>query len=226
MTNGAGGGGERDLMADGADGGADRDREGVEGDRAGEGVAGSAPRRARRPRLVLWISLGMAAALAVLVTVLATSGQSGQESATSPLIGKPAPAIQGASILGGPAVQLSAFKGKWVLVNFAASWCIPCRQETPDLLSFAQDHHQSGDATIVTVAYDEGDVSDLAAFLRGSHSTWPAVNDGQAVVDYGVAGIPESYLVDPSGTVVAKYDGGVVASQLNAFIARASDGTE
>ena len=67
-------------------------------------------------------------------------------------------------------------------------------------------------------------MSNLAAFLRGSHATWPAVDDGQAVVDYGVGGIPESYLVDPSGTVVAKYAGGVVASQLNTFIAEASDG--
>jgi cytochrome c biogenesis protein CcmG, thiol:disulfide interchange protein DsbE len=180
----------------------------------------------RRPRLVLWISLGMAVALAVLITVLATSGSSGQQSASSPLIGKPAPAIKGPSILGGPAVQLSAYTGKWVLVNFAASWCVPCRQETPQLLAFSQDHQQASDATILTVAYDEGDVSSLAAFLHGSHSTWPAVNDGQAVVDYGIGGIPESYLVDPSGTVVAKYDGPVVAAQLNAFITRASDGTQ
>ncbi len=97
----------------------------------------------RRPRLVLWISLGVAVALAVLVTVLATSGSSGQQSARSPLIGKPAPAIKGPSILGGPAVQLSAYTGKWVLVNFAASWCVPCRQETPQLLAFSQDHQQA-----------------------------------------------------------------------------------
>ena len=113
----------------------------------------------------------------------------------SPLIGKPAPAIQGPSLTGGPAVQLSSLEGKWVLVNFAASWCIPCRQETPQLLAFAQDHGQSangqsGNATIVTVAYDEGDVPSLTAFLRSTHSTWPAVNDGQAVVDYGVGGHP------------------------------------
>jgi cytochrome c biogenesis protein CcmG/thiol:disulfide interchange protein DsbE len=183
------------------------------------------PRTGRRPRLVLWISLGVAVALAVLVTVLATSGSATQQTAHSPLIGKAAPAIHGPSIVGGPAVTLSSLTGKWVLVNFAASWCIPCRQETPQLLAFSQDHRQAGDATILTVAYDEGDVPNLTAFLRSSHSTWPAVNDGQAVVAYGVAGIPESYLVDPSGTVVAKYEGGVVASQLNALISRASEGT-
>jgi cytochrome c biogenesis protein CcmG, thiol:disulfide interchange protein DsbE len=188
-------------------------------------TSGAAVRPARRPRVVLWVSAGMAVALAVLVAVLATSGSASQVTADSPLIGKPAPPISGQSILGGPPVRLSSYAGKWVLVNFAASWCVPCREETPQLLTFASGHRQVADATILTVAYDEGDVSNLAAFLRSSHTTWPAVNDGQAVVDYGVSGIPESYLVDPSGTVVAKYVGGVVASRLNAFITKAEAGT-
>ncbi len=188
-------------------------------------ASGAAVRPARRPRVVLWVSAAMAVALAVLVAVLATSGSASQVTADSPLIGKPAPPISGQSILGGPPVQLSSYAGKWVLVNFAASWCVPCREETPQLLTFAGGHRQAADATILTVAYDEGDVSNLAAFLRSSHTTWPAVNDGQAVVDYGVSGIPESYLVDPSGTVVAKYVGGVVASRLNAFITKAETGT-
>jgi cytochrome c biogenesis protein CcmG/thiol:disulfide interchange protein DsbE len=194
-------------------------------DRAETTEPGSRPDRpARRSRLVLWISLATAVVVAVLVTVLATSGSAGQVSVHNPLIGKAAPSITGRSILGGPSIELSSYSGKWVLVNFAASWCVPCREETPQLLSFAADHQKAGDAVILTVAYDEGDVSNLAAFLRGSHASWPAVDDGQAVVDYGVGGIPESYLVDPSGTVVAKYAGGVVASQLNTVIADASDG--
>jgi cytochrome c biogenesis protein CcmG, thiol:disulfide interchange protein DsbE len=178
--------------------------------------------RRRRARLVLWVSLGTAAAVAALVAVLATSGPAGQASAGSPLIGRKAPPIAGRSVTGGGTRQLSAFAGKWVLVNFAASWCVPCRQEMPQLLSFAGGHARSGDATILTVEYDEGDLGGLASWLRSAHADWPAVDDGQAVVDYGVSGIPESYLVDPAGTVVAKYVGGVVAAQLNGFIAKAS----
>jgi cytochrome c biogenesis protein CcmG, thiol:disulfide interchange protein DsbE len=178
--------------------------------------------RRRRARLVLWVSLGTAAAVAALVAVLATSGPAGQASAGSPLIGRKAPPIEGRSVTGGGTTQLSAFAGKWVLVNFAASWCVPCRQEMPQLLSFAGGHARSGDATILTVEYDEGDLGGLASWLRSAHADWPAVDDGQAVVDYGVSGIPESYLVDPAGTVVAKYVGGVVAAQLNGFIAEAS----
>ncbi len=177
-------------------------------------------RRRARPgtRLVLWLSLGTAVVVAVLVAVLASSGPAGQSSAKSPLIGKPAPSIRGRALSGGGTVSLSSFSGKWVLVNFAASWCVPCHQEMPQLLTFAGSHASNHDAVILTVAYDEGDVSNLASFLRSEHATWPAVDDGQAVVDYGLGGVPESYLVDPNGTVVAKYVGPVVASQLNAFI--------
>ena len=181
--------------------------------------------RRSRPRLVLWISLATAVVVAVLVTVLATSGQAGQTSANSPLIGRKAPAIDGRSLNGNQTVALSTLAGKWVLVNFAASWCVPCRGEMPQLLNFAGDHARTDNATILTVAYDEGDVPNLTSWLRTSHAAWPAVDDGQAVVNYGVSGIPESYLVDPQGTVVAKYVGGVVAAQLNSFIAKATDGT-
>ena len=146
-------------------------------------------------------------------------------SANSLLIGRKAPAIDGRSLLnGGHTVTLSTLAGKWVLVNFAASWCVPCRQEMPQLVSFAGAHARTGDATVLMVEYDEGDLGGLTSWLRAAKANWPAVDDGQAVVDYGVSGIPESYLVDPEGTVVAKYLGGVVAAQLNAFITRSSSG--
>jgi cytochrome c biogenesis protein CcmG/thiol:disulfide interchange protein DsbE len=177
-------------------------------------------RPGRRTRRVLWISLATAAAVAVLLAVLATSGRAGQATANSPLVGRQAPAIHGKSLTGSGTVTLSGLAGKWVLVNFAASWCVPCRDEMPQLTSFASQHARTGTATIVTVAYDEGDVPGLRSWLKASHAGWPVVDDGQAVVDYGVSGIPESYLVDPAGTVVAKYVGGVVASQLDAFIAQ------
>jgi cytochrome c biogenesis protein CcmG/thiol:disulfide interchange protein DsbE len=163
-------------------------------------------------------------AVAVLLAVLATSGPASQVNANSPLVGKPAPAIGGPNLLGGPAVNLGSYSGKWVLVNFAASWCVPCRQEMPQLSAFESQHTASENAAILMVAYDPADRSNLVSFLRSKRATWPAVDDGQAVVAYGVGGLPESYLVDPQGTVVAKYDGEVVASQLDAAIAKLSGG--
>lgn len=174
--------------------------------------------------MVLWVSLAAAAALAGLIAVLASAGNANQVEASSPLIGKPAPPVSGTSLTGGPRVSLSEYAGKWVLVNFAASWCIPCRQEMPQLEEFARQHRAAGDAVVLTVAYDEGDAHSLGSLLRASRATWPSVDDGQAVVDYGVGKIPESYLVDPAGTVVAKYFGAVDAARLDALIGRMPSG--
>jgi cytochrome c biogenesis protein CcmG/thiol:disulfide interchange protein DsbE len=178
-------------------------------------------------RPVTWIAIGAAVVLAVLVAVLASSGPASQVAASSPLVGKAAPDIRGKAINstapGNAAdVSLSQFSGKWVLVNFAASWCVPCQQEMPQLLDFDRRHSTSGDAVILTVAYDEQNVAGLASFLRSWHATWPAVDDGSAVVNYGVGGLPESYLIDPAGTVVAKYLGQINSTQLDAVITGAA----
>ncbi|MGH9059543.1 MAG: TlpA family protein disulfide reductase [Acidimicrobiales bacterium] len=188
------------------------------------GASSSAAGQQRpRRRLVLWISLGVAVALAVLVAVLATSGPVSQQAADSPLVGKAAPGVNGPAA-GGRTVSLAGSSGKWVLVNFAASWCVPCQAELPQLLLFAHQHAAAGDATILTVEYDQSDLARLRALLRDRGASWPAVDDQGAVVDYGVTGIPESYLVDPQGTVVEKLTGGVQAGQVYSVISRLSAG--
>jgi cytochrome c biogenesis protein CcmG/thiol:disulfide interchange protein DsbE len=194
-----------------------------------------------KKRPVTWIAVGAAVVLAVLVAVLASSGPASQVTASSPLVGKPAPAIKGKGISaagtvsgagsasaassGASDVSLSQFAGKWVLVNFAASWCVPCQQEMPQLLAFDKQHSNASDAVILTVAYDEQNVPSLTSFLRSWHASWPAVDDGSAVVNYGVGGLPESYLVDPAGTVVAKYVGQINSAQLDAVITGAGGAT-
>jgi cytochrome c biogenesis protein CcmG, thiol:disulfide interchange protein DsbE len=185
------------------------------------GRAGSGSRR-RRSRVVLWSAIGAALVFAVLIAVLASAKSAGQGTTQSPLIGKPAPPISGQVLGGTKEVSLSQFTGKWVLVNFSASWCIPCRQETPQLQTFSREHSQQGDAVVLGVAYDEGDISNLTSFLKSSQATWSVVDDGQAVVEYGVSGIPDSFLVDPSGTVVVEYLGGVTSKELDSFIAKAT----
>jgi cytochrome c biogenesis protein CcmG, thiol:disulfide interchange protein DsbE len=188
---------------------------------AGEVGDGARPRRSH---VVLWSSLGVAVVFAVLIAVLASSKSVSQDSASSPLIGKPAPPIAGKVLTGSAQVSLSQFRSKWVLVNFSASWCIPCRQETPQLLAFSRAHAASGSAVVIGVAYDEEDLGNLRAFLQSSGATWPVVDDSQADVTYGVNGIPESYLVDPQGTVVAKYLGGVTEAEIDSFITKATIG--
>lgn len=177
---------------------------------------------ARRSRVVLYASLAVAVLLAVLITLLASTKPSSNSVTASPLIGKAAPPVSGRSITGTGSYTLSGYIGKWVLLNFSASWCVPCRQETPQLLAFQNQHAASGDATVFAVEFDPSDTSNLAAFLASSHATWPAISDPAAEVAYGVTGIPESYLIDPAGSVVAKFFGGVTAAQVDKAIVQAS----
>lgn len=180
--------------------------------------------RRRRKRLAVWISLAAALLAAILISVLASAKPSSEQLVNSPLLGKAAPELRGPAILNGPAgggpVDLSSYRGKWVLVNFAASWCVPCAQEMPQLLLFARQHAASGDATILTVADDQGDIANLRRFLRVRSVGWPAVDDAAAPVSWGVGQLPDSYVVDPQGTVVAEVEGGVNAGELDSFIAK------
>jgi cytochrome c biogenesis protein CcmG/thiol:disulfide interchange protein DsbE len=212
-----GGGGADGELGGGAGGGGDGREFG------GAGPAPGGPAR-RRSRVVLWSAVGAAVVFAVLIAVLASAKSAGQGTTQSPLIGKPAPAVSGKVLGGTGAASLSQLSGKWVLVNFSASWCIPCRQETPQLQTFSREHSQAGDAAVLGVAYDEGDVPNLTSFLKSSQATWSVVDDGRAVVEYGVSGIPDSFLVDPRGTVVVEYLGGVTAKELDSFIAKATSG--
>lgn len=164
----------------------------------------------------------MAVLLAVLITLLASTKPVANSVTSSPLLGKAAPPVSGKALNGNGSYSLGEFRGRWVLLNFSASWCIPCRNETPQLLNFQKEHAASGDATVLAVEFDPSDQANLAAFLASSHATWPAINDPAAEVSYGVTGIPESYLIDPAGTVVAKFFGGVTAAQVDKSISQAS----
>ena len=192
---------------------------------SGPGELGSTPATpARRRRSAVWVATAVGAMLAALIVLFALAGPASQVTASSPLVGKPAPPISGPSLMDRRPVSWSSFAGEWVLVNFAASWCVPCRTETPQLLQFQTGHAAAGDATVLEVEYDPADKANLRAFLQAHHATWPAVDDGPALVSYGVAGIPESYLVDPAGTVIAKLIGGITAAEVDSLIRRASNG--
>lgn len=185
----------------------------------------ASPDRPTRRRTALWAATA-AIVLGALVLVFAAAKPADRGSASSPLIGKPAPPIAGPSLFDGPPSSLSSYTGRWVLVNFAASWCVPCRSETPQLSRFVYEHSAAGDATVMEVEYDPPDKGNLRAFLLAQHATWPAVDDSPAVVAYGVGGIPESFLVDPAGTVVAKFIGGISATEIDTTISRLTPGRQ
>ena len=160
-----------------------------------------------------------------LVVVLATSksATTEQQQANSPLLGKPAPDISGPLLDGGNG-SLSSYRGKWVLVNFFASWCIPCLQEQADLVRFQQHHQSAGDTVIFGVRFDDPDPGAIRSMMTKSGGTWPIVDSPDAKIDWGVTGPPESFLVDPNGIVLTHIVGQVNSDALDALVSQAKAG--
>ena len=172
-----------------------------------------------------WIAVGVAVPVALLIAVLATRPSAGTRAADSPLLGKAAPTIAGQTV-DGQYVRLDQYQGRWVLVNFFATWCIPCRQEHPDLIRFATEHRQAGDLDVLGVVYDDS-LDAVRDFRDKQGGDWPMVVDpnGRVALDFGVSGVPESYLISPDGTVAAKVVGGVQAGALDDLLAKLKHGS-
>ncbi|XUY26633.1 DsbE family thiol:disulfide interchange protein [Agrobacterium sp. rho-8.1] len=117
------------------------------------------------------------------------------------------PPLEGANV---PALTDAAIEGKLTLVNVFASWCVPCRQEHPMLKELAKDERLN----IVGINYK--DKSDNALrFLGELGNPYAAIGidpNGKAAIDWGVYGIPETYLVGKDGTIVYKKVGPIDAA--------------
>jgi cytochrome c biogenesis protein CcmG, thiol:disulfide interchange protein DsbE len=120
----------------------------------------------------------------------------------------------------GKSFRLSSLLGRWVVVNFFASWCPPCQDEEPDLVSFAYQHRGPGEPEVLGIVYDDS-AGNARSFLSSTGAIWTAVVDpGQLKVAYGVTGPPETFVVSPQGVVVAHFIGPVTTSDLDQVIAR------
>jgi cytochrome c biogenesis protein CcmG/thiol:disulfide interchange protein DsbE len=131
-----------------------------------------------------------------------------------------APDFEVTSFSGDP-LRLSELRGQVVVLNFWASWCPPCRDETP-LLEAAQDN--LGD-DVVLVGMDIWDAEDDARdFLEQYGVTYTVGHDGSGsvAVDYGVSGVPETFVIDAQGRIVARLPGEVRSlDQLRGMVAEA-----
>lgn len=182
-----------------------------------------ASERTHRRGPIFFIAIAVAVVLAVFVAVLATREPSQDRATDSPLVGEVAPPIQGESLTTGEPFDLDALRGQWVVVNFFATWCVPCRVEHPELVSFSRRHAQIGDASVVSVVFDD-DPDVVAQYFEENDGDWPVI-DGTGtgvILDYAVAQVPESFIISPTGFVVAKVTGGVTSVGLDQLIERLS----
>lgn len=164
------------------------------------------------------IAVAVLFALVLLVGILATRPSAGSKVAASPLVGQPAPDVSGTS-LRGEAIDIASYRGRYVVLNFFATWCGPCRQEHPDILKFSEQNVASTDPVIVAIAYDQTDLNAAKSFFAQNGGAWPVLPDdkGHMSIDYGVRGLPETYIIDPRGNIAAHVTGGVTLEKLNSL---------
>jgi len=130
------------------------------------------------------------------------------ESAKVTALGANAPDFTLPDINGTP-VSLSSYKGKYVLLDFWASWCGPCRQENPNVVK-AYNKYKVKKFTIIGVSLDKPGAKDAwVAAIKNDGLAWTQVSDLQfwdskAAKLYGITSIPQNFLIDPTGKIIAK----------------------
>src|SRR6266851_1558185 len=124
----------------------------------------------------------------------------------SPLIGHPAPdfTLTVLSSRPAPAIHLASLKGKPVMINFWASWCVPCQQEAP-LLQSTWQHVQSQGIIFLGIDFQDDHTEGLN-FLHTYKITYLNVVDvtGSIAINYGLTGVPETFFLNRRGVVVSK----------------------
>ena len=181
---------------------------------AGESVAAQPRRRPRRLILAAWLLAGSAGLVALLTFSVARPAGP----VDTPIVGQPAPAFDLETLDGGR-LSLAQLRGSPVVLNFWASWCIPCREEAPLLTAAAADYAAQG-LRVIGVVYQDS-AENARDFMRRYGQTYPALldTDGRTAIDYGVFGIPETFFIDADGIVRSRQIGAVTATDLRTQIA-------
>lgn len=150
--------------------------------------------------------------VAPLVAVLATGFGRDPKGVSDALTGRSAPDFQLVSLDGEP-VQLADAPGP-VVLNFWATWCQPCLLEHDHLQRAAQAYSARGVRFYGVLYQDE--VSKVKPFLKKHGSTYPTLidPDGRTSIDYGVAGVPETFVIRADGTIAQKFSGPISFGQL------------
>lgn len=114
---------------------------------------------------------------------------------------RPAPLFDLPALTGNSRISLSAMRGNPVVLNFWASWCLPCRKEAPGL-QWAWKHYRSEGVRVLGIDERDNDPAGRA-FVEEFHLTYPSAKDpaGSLADDYGLVGLPTTFIIDAGGVI-------------------------
>lgn len=163
----------------------------------------------------------MGAVLAAFI-FLGPNGLTGGSSHTAPVVGNPSPEFKLVSLSGG-SLSLSQFRGKVVIINFWATWCLPCKEEMPLLQAYADNH--ADDTVLLGVNFDE-QAHTVQDFVNENKLTFPILLDpGGKVSDlYRIRAYPTTFFVDKTGRIRA-YHVGLLSKELVDMYYKTTGGT-
>lgn len=124
--------------------------------------------------------------------------------------------------LDGKPVSLSDYRGKWIIVNYWATWCPPCLEEIPELVGL---HDENSDRLVVLgVNFEEVNNEYLREFVDSHMMSYPVlVSEPRPVTPLGpVLGLPTTYIISPQGESVARQEGPVTRAAIEAYLERKS----
>jgi thiol-disulfide isomerase/thioredoxin len=163
--------------------------------------------RGKRRHTTRWVAGSSSLVLAVVGVVLATRTPQEATAVDSPLVGHMAPQFSGpTSSTRRRPVSLRSLRGHYVFVNFFASWCGPCQQEAPDLITFFYQNAPKDNADLVSVVFHD-EVASAESFLKTQGAVAGGGRPGGTIAEnYGVTSPPTTFLIDPSGRITVEPD--------------------
>lgn len=176
-------------------------------------------KRSLRPFLIF--GLFFAAIVLVVPVSVAIRRPSGSEGSVLAVNGRPAPDFT-LKALDGSTVSLASLRGSPVVINFWASWCVPCREEFPVLVDAERSHREDGTQFLGIIFNDlPGDAKE---FAEDEKARWPMLldPDGDVARAFGVRGPPYTFFLDGEGRVVSQVAGKLTTRIIDAQLKRAA----
>ena len=178
--------------------------------------------RIRLPKWAIFVILTVIVlAIGAIVTLAFLRQQDRQQSAVGSLVvGKPAPDFT-LPTLDGTQVSLSQLRGKPVLINFWASWCLPCRDEMPELVRSYEAHKVEAFVILgLNLTYSDS-LPDVQAFVSEFNMTFPVLLDEDGAVaerSYRIPGVPTSIFINRDGTIERIQVGKMTGQQIDRYV--------